>query len=199
MLGPGAGRTEALGGGCLRQGLVSAYFLSDWVGWGSWGCRRCSCRASGGPSGSSSRKQSRAAEGSCSRCTGSWQVRPGAGGSWEGHGVGAFPHNPLLPPGLRARMASLRQGCGDLRGLVSTFTQSCQGSLSEARGQVRTTCPSPVCAPGQPVGVLSLGSPSFLLPSPREPPALMGCRFWNQDSSCDPGVTSLLGLIFVLC
>lgn len=40
--------------------------------------------------------------------------------------------------GLRARMASLRQGCGDLRGLVSTFTQSCQGSLSEARGQVRT-------------------------------------------------------------
>ncbi|XP_053786053.1 kinesin-like protein KIFC2 isoform X2 [Desmodus rotundus] len=37
--------------------------------------------------------------------------------------------------GLRARMASLRQGCGDLRGLVSTFTQSCQGSLSEARGQ----------------------------------------------------------------
>ncbi|XP_075406664.1 kinesin-like protein KIFC2 isoform X2 [Tenrec ecaudatus] len=38
--------------------------------------------------------------------------------------------------GLRARMASLRQGCGDLRGLVSTFTQSCQGSLSEARGQV---------------------------------------------------------------
>ncbi|KAK2095261.1 Kinesin-like protein kifc2 [Saguinus oedipus] len=43
--------------------------------------------------------------------------------------------------GLRARMASLRQGCGDLRGLVSTFTQSCQGSLSEARGQVR--CPGP--------------------------------------------------------
>ncbi|XP_010628791.1 kinesin-like protein KIFC2 isoform X3 [Fukomys damarensis] len=38
--------------------------------------------------------------------------------------------------GLRARMASLRQGCRDLRGLVSTFTQSCQGSLSEARGQV---------------------------------------------------------------
>ncbi|XP_006879472.1 PREDICTED: LOW QUALITY PROTEIN: kinesin-like protein KIFC2 [Elephantulus edwardii] len=38
--------------------------------------------------------------------------------------------------GLRMRMASLRQGCGDLRGLVSTFTQSCQGSLSEARGQV---------------------------------------------------------------
>ncbi|XP_037659115.1 kinesin-like protein KIFC2 isoform X2 [Choloepus didactylus] len=38
--------------------------------------------------------------------------------------------------GLRVRMASLRQGCGDLRGLVSTFTQSCQGSLSEARGQV---------------------------------------------------------------
>ncbi|XP_006162501.1 kinesin-like protein KIFC2 isoform X3 [Tupaia chinensis] len=38
--------------------------------------------------------------------------------------------------GLRARMASLRQGCGDLRGLVSTFAQSCQGSLSEAQGQV---------------------------------------------------------------
>ncbi|ELR54898.1 Kinesin-like protein KIFC2 [Bos mutus] len=38
--------------------------------------------------------------------------------------------------GLHARMASLRQGCGDLRGLVSTFTQSCQGSLSEAQGQV---------------------------------------------------------------
>ncbi|XP_059730300.1 kinesin-like protein KIFC2 isoform X12 [Bos taurus] len=37
--------------------------------------------------------------------------------------------------GLHARMASLRQGCGDLRGLVSTFTQSCQGSLSEAQGQ----------------------------------------------------------------
>uniref|UniRef100_A0A452QQ04 Kinesin-like protein n=1 Tax=Ursus americanus TaxID=9643 RepID=A0A452QQ04_URSAM len=43
--------------------------------------------------------------------------------------------------GLRARMVSLRQGCGDLRGLVSTFTQSCQCSLSEARGQVRIICP----------------------------------------------------------
>ena len=40
-------------------------------------------------------------------------------------------------------MASLRQGCGDLRGLVSTFTQSCQGSLSEAQGQVRTACSLP--------------------------------------------------------
>lgn len=49
------------------------------------------------------------------------------------------PLNGLPPLGLRARMASLRQGCGDLRGLVSTFTQSCQGSLSEAQGQVRTT------------------------------------------------------------
>lgn len=48
-----------------------------------------------------------------------------------------FPLNGLPPLGLRARMASLRQGCGDLRGLVSTFTQSCQGSLSEAQGQVR--------------------------------------------------------------
>lgn len=49
----------------------------------------------------------------------------------------SFPLNGLPPLGLRARMASLRQGCGDLRGLVSTFTQSCQGSLSEAQGQVR--------------------------------------------------------------
>uniref|UniRef100_A0A8C9M9V6 Kinesin family member C2 n=1 Tax=Panthera tigris altaica TaxID=74533 RepID=A0A8C9M9V6_PANTA len=53
--------------------------------------------------------------------------------------------------GLRARMASLRQGCGDLRGLVSTFTQSCQCSLSEARGQVRTICPlSRTCSLGSP-------------------------------------------------
>ncbi|KAG8515438.1 Kinesin-like protein KIFC2, partial [Galemys pyrenaicus] len=50
--------------------------------------------------------------------------------------------------GLRARMASLRQGCGDLRGLVSTFTQSCQGSLSEARGQVSWA-----------LGALSAGGP----------------------------------------
>ncbi|XP_012580558.1 PREDICTED: kinesin-like protein KIFC2, partial [Condylura cristata] len=50
--------------------------------------------------------------------------------------------------GLRARMAGLRQGCGDLRGLVSTFTQSCQGSLSEARGQVSWA-----------LGALSAGGP----------------------------------------
>lgn len=55
----------------------------------------------------------------------------------EGPGFWAFPLNYFPTSGLRARMASLRQGCGDLRGLVSTFTQSCQGSLSEAQGQVR--------------------------------------------------------------
>ncbi|XP_043340196.1 kinesin-like protein KIFC2 isoform X10 [Cervus canadensis] len=55
---------------------------------------------------------------------------PGAASRSPGH------HGSPPSPGLRARMASLRQGCGDLRGLVSTFTQSCQGSLSEAQGQV---------------------------------------------------------------
>uniref|UniRef100_A0A8C2VF13 Kinesin-like protein n=1 Tax=Chinchilla lanigera TaxID=34839 RepID=A0A8C2VF13_CHILA len=63
------------------------------------------------------------------------QVHGQLAGLMKGPGVWAFPRN-----GLRARMASLRQGCGDLRGLVSTFTQSCQGSLSEARGQVSTPC-----------------------------------------------------------
>ncbi|KAM6148286.1 LOW QUALITY PROTEIN: kinesin-like protein KIFC2 [Rhynchocyon petersi] len=57
-----------------------------------------------------------------------------SGGGGVEKGRGFLP--TLIPPGLRVRMASLRQGCGDLRGLVSTFTQSCQGSLSEARGQV---------------------------------------------------------------
>ncbi|XP_048214324.1 kinesin-like protein KIFC2 isoform X1 [Perognathus longimembris pacificus] len=103
----------------------------------SWECRRCSCRAFEGPFSSSSRRQSRTADGSCSRCMGSWQVRAGGRGLVERPlGIWAFLLNIHPPPGLRARMASLRQGCGDLRGLVSTFTQSCQGSLSEAQGQV---------------------------------------------------------------
>lgn len=67
----------------------------------------------------------------------SWQVRARRKWFWECFGICSFPLNGLPPLGLRARMASLRQGCGDLRGLVSTFTQSCQGSLSEAQGQVR--------------------------------------------------------------
>nr|XP_025121429.1 kinesin-like protein KIFC2 isoform X10 [Bubalus bubalis] len=68
------------------------------------------------------------------------QGPPGGGRSPAGapEAASRSPRHHRSPPspGLRARMASLRQGCGDLRGLVSTFTQSCQGSLSEAQGQV---------------------------------------------------------------
>ncbi|XP_074055595.1 kinesin-like protein KIFC2 [Macrotis lagotis] len=38
--------------------------------------------------------------------------------------------------GLRGHVVALRQGCGDLRGLVVTFTQNYQGALKEAQGQV---------------------------------------------------------------
>jgi hypothetical protein len=154
-LGPRDKEGWDTGRGHLGQDLVSACFLSDrgGVGWGSWEFRRCSCRAFEGPSSSSSRRQSRVADGSYSRCMGSWQVRAGSRGLMGRPGVWAFPLNSLSPPGLRARMASLRQGCGDLRGLVSTFTQSCQGSLSEARGQVRTppflALPSKLLLPSQ--------------------------------------------------
>ncbi|XP_044514267.1 kinesin-like protein KIFC2 [Gracilinanus agilis] len=38
--------------------------------------------------------------------------------------------------GLRGHIVALRQGCGDLRGLVITFTQNYQGALKEAQVQV---------------------------------------------------------------
>ncbi|XP_057592741.1 kinesin-like protein KIFC2 isoform X4 [Hippopotamus amphibius kiboko] len=80
--------------------------------------------------------------------------------------------------GLRARMASLRQGCGDLRGLVSTFTQSCQGSLREARGQVSWA-----------LGALSAGGAGTQLPEAQQGPPI-GC----------PGrLLELKGNIRVLC
>lgn len=80
--------------------------------------------------------------------------------------------------GLRARMASLRQGCGDLRGLVSAFTQSCQGSLSEARGQVSWA-----------LGALSAGGPG---PQPSEEPR-------GSPTGCPGRLLELKGNIRVLC
>uniref|UniRef100_A0A8D0TUH7 Kinesin motor domain-containing protein n=1 Tax=Sus scrofa TaxID=9823 RepID=A0A8D0TUH7_PIG len=80
--------------------------------------------------------------------------------------------------GLRACMASLRQGCGDLRGLVSTFTQSCQGSLSEARGQVSWA-----------LGALSAGGAGTqLLEAQQGPP-----------TGCPGRLLELKGNIRVLC
>lgn len=179
-------------------------FLSDrgGVGRDSWGCRRCSCRAFGGPFGSSSRRLSRTVEGSCSRCMGSWQVRAGTRGlTGRPWGLGS-PYNKLSLPGLRARMVSLRQGCGDLRGLVSTFTQSCQCSLSEARGQVRTICPlSRTCSLGSPVTVLPWGT-LILSSHPGELPAEMKVVGSGVRTACDltyPGCDLISGSHFCLC
>ncbi|XP_034371877.1 kinesin-like protein KIFC2 isoform X1 [Arvicanthis niloticus] len=80
--------------------------------------------------------------------------------------------------GLRARMASLRQGCGDLRGLVSTFTQSCQGSLSEAQGQVSWA-----------LGALSAGKARTQLPEGHQAP----------PTGCSGRLLELKGNIRVLC
>lgn len=80
--------------------------------------------------------------------------------------------------GLRARMASLRQGCGDLRGLVSTFTQSCQGSLSEARGQVSWA-----------LGALSASGGGTQLPKEQQRP----------PAGCPGRLLELKGNIRVLC
>ncbi|XP_058555450.1 kinesin-like protein KIFC2 isoform X1 [Neofelis nebulosa] len=80
--------------------------------------------------------------------------------------------------GLRARMASLRQGCGDLRGLVSTFTQSCQCSLSEARGQVSWA-----------LGALSAGGAGTQLPEEQQGP----------PTGCPGRLLELKGNIRVLC
>ncbi|XP_053786057.1 kinesin-like protein KIFC2 isoform X6 [Desmodus rotundus] len=80
--------------------------------------------------------------------------------------------------GLRARMASLRQGCGDLRGLVSTFTQSCQGSLSEARGQVSWA-----------LGALSASGAGTQLPEEQLGP----------PTGCPERLLELKGNIRVLC
>ncbi|XP_032773370.1 kinesin-like protein KIFC2 isoform X3 [Rattus rattus] len=80
--------------------------------------------------------------------------------------------------GLRARMASLRQGCGDLRGLVSTFTQSCQGSLSEAQGQVSWA-----------LGALSAGKAKTQLPEGHQAPT----------TGCSGRLLELKGNIRVLC
>ncbi|XP_045835004.1 kinesin-like protein KIFC2 isoform X2 [Meles meles] len=80
--------------------------------------------------------------------------------------------------GLRARMASLRQGCGDLRGLVSTFTQSCQCSLSEARGQVSWA-----------LGALSAGRGGAQLPEEQRGP----------PTGCPGRLLELKGNIRVLC
>ncbi|XP_036089103.1 kinesin-like protein KIFC2 isoform X2 [Rousettus aegyptiacus] len=80
--------------------------------------------------------------------------------------------------GLRAHMASLRRGCGDLRGLVSTFTQSCQGSLSEARGQVSWA-----------LGALSASGAGTQLPQEQQGP----------PSGCPGRLLELKGNIRVLC
>ncbi|XP_029778927.1 kinesin-like protein KIFC2 isoform X2 [Suricata suricatta] len=80
--------------------------------------------------------------------------------------------------GLRACMASLRQGCGDLRGLVSTFTQSCQCSLSEARGQVSWA-----------LGALSAGGAGAQLPEEQQGP----------PTGCPGRLLELKGNIRVLC
>ncbi|XP_038541302.1 kinesin-like protein KIFC2 isoform X1 [Canis lupus familiaris] len=80
--------------------------------------------------------------------------------------------------GLRTRMASLRQGCGDLRGLVSTFTQSCQCSLSEARGQVSWA-----------LGALSAGAAGTQLPEEQQRP----------PTGCPGRLLELKGNIRVLC
>ncbi|XP_060053220.1 kinesin-like protein KIFC2 isoform X1 [Erinaceus europaeus] len=81
--------------------------------------------------------------------------------------------------GLHTRMVSLRQGCGDLRGLVSTFTQSCQGSLSEAQGQVSWA-----------LGALSARGPGNQLPEEQQQRPTAGC----------PGrLLELKGNIRVLC
>ncbi|XP_062936047.1 kinesin-like protein KIFC2 [Cynocephalus volans] len=80
--------------------------------------------------------------------------------------------------GLRARMASLRQGCGDLRGLVSTFTQSCQGSLSEAQGQVSWA-----------LGALSAGGTGTQLPEGQQ----------GAPAGCPGRPLELKGNIRVLC
>ncbi|XP_039702073.1 kinesin-like protein KIFC2 isoform X3 [Pteropus medius] len=80
--------------------------------------------------------------------------------------------------GLRAHMASLRRGCGDLRGLVSTFTQSCQGSLSEARGQVSWA-----------LGALSASGAGTQLPQEQQ----------GSPSGCPGRLLELKGNIRVLC
>ncbi|XP_058421189.1 kinesin-like protein KIFC2 isoform X5 [Diceros bicornis minor] len=80
--------------------------------------------------------------------------------------------------GLRAHMVSLRQGCGDLRGLVSSFTQSCQGSLSEARGQVSWA-----------LGALSAGGAGTQLPEEQQ----------RSPTGCPGRLLELKGNIRVLC
>ncbi|KAM9626347.1 kinesin-like protein KIFC2 [Trichechus inunguis] len=104
-----------------------------------------------------------------------------AGKGWQGRrgGLGlGFPCNSLAPPGLREHMAGLRQGCGDLRGLVSTFTQSCQGSLSEAQGQVSWA-----------LGALSAEGAGTQLPEEQQGP----------PTECPGRLLELKGNIRVLC
>ncbi|KAG5204666.1 hypothetical protein JEQ12_019111 [Ovis aries] len=103
------------------------------------------------------------------------QVGTGPRG-WEVWGAGKGV--PEAEPGLRARMASLRQGCGDLRGLVSTFTQSCQGSLSEAQGQVFRELESAVlsCLGGYSVCIFTYGQTgtgkTYSMEGPPEDPGI---------------------------
>ena len=109
----------------------------------------------------------------------------GSGALGKAVGSGLSLTTAFLPPGLRARMASLRQGCGDLRGLVSTFTQSCQGSLSEARGQVRTPRSPPLhLFSVQPRHWPSLGEPLLSLPFQSQGlvSSTANLRFWNQNN-----------------
>lgn len=79
-------------------------------------------------------------------------------------------------------MASLRQGCGDLRGLVSTFTQSCQCSLNEARGQVRTTAPSLAHVLWAAGSLFFHGGLCSFFPPQRLACSNAGGRLWNQNS-----------------
>ncbi|KAF6269706.1 kinesin family member C2 [Rhinolophus ferrumequinum] len=156
QVGPGPrGRdTGALGVGRLRQGLVRAHALSDgWGGAGQLGVQEVQLQGLRG----ALRQLQQETEQNCRR---------------ELQQV----HGQLA--GLRARMASLRQGCGDLRGLVSTFTQSCQGSLSEARGQVSWA-----------LGALSASGGGTQLPKEQQRP----------PAGCPGRLLELKGNIRVLC
>ncbi|KAF5928741.1 hypothetical protein HPG69_006017, partial [Diceros bicornis minor] len=100
---------------------------------------------------------------------------------WGAHGKAmesGLSLNNFPLPGLRAHMVSLRQGCGDLRGLVSSFTQSCQGSLSEARGQVSWA-----------LGALSAGGAGTQLPEEQQ----------RSPTGCPGRLLELKGNIRVLC
>ena len=207
-LGPGAGKSGALGRGCLRQSLVSACFLSDrgGVGWGQLGVQEVQLQGLQG----ALRQLQQETEQNCRREL--QQMRGQLAGKLRGcgaHGEAwrlASPHHSL-PRRTSCSHGQLASGLWGPPGTRQHLYPELPGfsERSPGTGQDRLLPPSHLLSGSLFTG-LPLGSPCpRLLSTPRVSSALMetrgsgarvtvSCADWGDSGSLTwlPGATILL-------